>query len=129
GGGLWGGGGERRGGGAGARVLSPPATAWKKRIAELYPFPPVIEREPPHTGREEQMEMLDAALKDARQGRGSAFLISGPPGMGKTRLVTEFTRAAQLQGIATARSQMGRHDDHRPLGAWSDVVPTLQRMA
>ena len=112
-----------------SKELYLPATTLKKRISELYPLPPVIEREPPHTGREEQMEMLDAALKDARQGRGSAFLISGPPGMGKTRLVTEFTRAAQLQGIATARSQMGRHDDHRPLGAWSDVVPTLQRMA
>jgi hypothetical protein len=112
-----------------SKELYLPATTLKKRISELYPLPPVIEREPPHTGREEQMELLDAALKDARQGRGSAFLISGPPGMGKTRLVTEFTRAAQLQGIATARSQMGRHDDHRPLGAWSDVVPTLQRMA
>jgi len=112
-----------------SKELYLPATTLKKRISELYPLPPVIEREPPHTGREEQMEMLDAALKDARQGRGSAFLISGPPGMGKTRLVTEFTRAAQLQGIATVRSQMGRHDDHRPLGAWSDVVPALQRMA
>ena len=111
-----------------ARELHLPATMLRKRISELYPLPPVIERDPPHTGREVEMEKLDAALKDARQGRGSAFVISGPPGIGKTRLVTEFTRAAQLQGLRIARSSMGQHDDHRPLGAWSDLVPLMQRM-
>lgn len=111
-----------------AKELFLPATTLKKRIAALYPLPPVIEKDPPQIGREEEMEKLDKALTDARQGRGSAFLISGPPGMGKTRLVTEFTRAAHLKGIPVARSQMGRHDDHRPLGAWSDLVPLLQRM-
>lgn len=111
-----------------ATELYLPATTLKKRIADLYPLPPVIEKEPPQIGREEEMEKLGAALTDARQGRGSAFLISGPPGMGKTRLVTEFTRAAHLKGILVARSQMGRHDDHRPLGAWSDLVPLLQKM-
>jgi DNA-binding SARP family transcriptional activator len=111
-----------------APQLHLPATMLKKRISELYPLPPVIERDPPQTGREAEMEKLDAALKDARQGSGSAFVISGPPGIGKTRLVTEFTRAAQLQGIPIARTGMGQHDNHRPLGAWSDLVPLLQRM-
>ncbi|HUO52131.1 MAG TPA: AAA family ATPase, partial [Gemmatimonadaceae bacterium] len=110
------------------RALHEPALALKKRIAGLYPLPPVIERDPPQIGREEEMAKLDAALKEARQGRGGAFLITGPPGMGKTRLVTEFTRAAQLQGIPIAKSQMGRNDAHRPIGAWSDLVPPLQRM-
>jgi hypothetical protein len=42
--------------------------------------------------------------------------------------VTEFTRAAELKGVKIARTNMGRHDDHRPLGAWSDLVPALRRM-
>ncbi len=42
--------------------------------------------------------------------------------------MTEFTRAAELKGVKIARTNMGRHDDHRPLGAWSDLVPALRRM-
>ena len=70
-----------------APQLHLPATMLRKRISELYPLPPVIERDPPQTGRDAEMEKLDGALKDARQGSGSAFVISGPPGIGKTRFV------------------------------------------
>ncbi len=114
--------------GPASKQIREPMLALRKRIIELYPVPPVIEVEPPQIGREEEMAKLDAALKDAREGRGSAFVISGPPGIGKTRLVTEFTRAAELKGTKIARTSMGRHDDHRPLGAWSDLVPPLRRM-
>jgi hypothetical protein len=114
--------------GPASKQIREPMLALRKRIIELYPVPPVIEVEPPQIGREEEMAKLDAALKDAREGRGSAYVISGPPGIGKTRLVTEFTRAAELKGTKIARTSMGRHDDHRPLGAWSDLVPPLRRM-
>ncbi len=114
--------------GPASKQIREPMLALRQRIIDLYPVPPVIEVEPPQIGREEEMSKLDAALSEAREGHGSAYVISGPPGIGKTRLVTEFTRAAELKGVKIARTNMGRHDDHRPLGAWSDLVPALRRM-
>ena len=111
-----------------SRELYLPATTLRKRISELYPLPPVIERDPPQTGRETEMAKLERALGEARAGRGGAHVISGPPGIGKTRLVTEFTRAAQLKGIRVVKTGMSRPDVRRPLGAWNDLVPLMQRM-
>jgi DNA-binding NarL/FixJ family response regulator len=44
------------------------------------------------------MAALDAALKSVRQGEPAAALIGGEAGMGKTRLISEFTVAAQDAG-------------------------------
>jgi DNA-binding SARP family transcriptional activator len=111
-----------------AKALQRPAAALRKRIAELYPLPPVLDGEPPQTGRDAEMAELSAALDDAHAGRGAAIVISGEPGIGKTRLASEFARAAQLRGARIARASMSRNDQRRPLGAWSDLVPTLRRM-
>jgi tetratricopeptide (TPR) repeat protein len=46
------------------------------------------------------MAELRAGLGDAIAGRGRLFLISGEPGIGKTRLTTELTSLAQPGGMA-----------------------------
>jgi predicted ATPase len=43
-------------------------------------------------GRDSELEELAAGLEDARKGQGRLFLLSGEPGIGKSRLVDEFTR-------------------------------------
>jgi class 3 adenylate cyclase len=43
----------------------------------------------PLAGRETEMEELSAALRDAVRGRGSLVMVTGEPGLGKTRLVQE----------------------------------------
>jgi len=61
-------------------------------------------------GRKAELGMLAKALEGAASGRGSAILISGEPGIGKTRLVQAFldSNAAQnariLAGAASADS-------------------------
>jgi DNA-binding CsgD family transcriptional regulator len=50
-------------------------------------------------GRQEELELLGRRLADARAGSGRVVLISGPAGIGKTRLVEEFMAVAG--GIAT----------------------------
>src|SRR5207342_2008530 len=53
------------------------------------------EREPrsattPVVGRERELEMLYGVLGDLAAGRGRIVLLTGAPGIGKTRLITEL---------------------------------------
>src|SRR5207245_10714448 len=49
-------------------------------------------------GREVEIGQLVAGLDDATAGRGRLFLISGDPGIGKTRLVEEMAVEARGRG-------------------------------
>ena len=55
-------------------------------------------RSPVLVGRSEELAILDAALDRARAGGPSTVLIGGEAGIGKTRLVTEFTAGAAASG-------------------------------
>jgi predicted ATPase len=54
----------------------------------------------PFVGRVEELDLLVAALDDARRGRAVAVFISGETGVGKSRLLREFTADAERQGVA-----------------------------
>jgi tetratricopeptide (TPR) repeat protein len=49
-------------------------------------------------GRRAEMAQLLGGLDEAMSGRGRLFLLSGEPGIGKSRLADELGQAAQLQG-------------------------------
>src|SRR2546428_1831919 len=55
-------------------------------------------------GRERELSDLTAGLEDALSGRGSLFLLSGEPGIGKTRLAKEV---ADLAARREARALWG----------------------
>lgn len=59
----------------------------------------------PFVGRDGELEMLLSGLADAGAGRRRIVLLGGDPGIGKTRLATEFARRA---GEAGARLLWGR---------------------
>jgi len=50
---------------------------------------------PDFVGRAAELELLAARLTEARHGEPSVVLIGGEAGVGKTRLIEEFTAAAQ----------------------------------
>jgi class 3 adenylate cyclase len=52
----------------------------------------------PFVGRDAELERLGQALAQAADGRGQAVAIVGDPGVGKSRLVLEFTRSRADQG-------------------------------
>jgi DNA-binding SARP family transcriptional activator len=52
-------------------------------------------------GREQEVATLDRAWADASAGRGSLVLVTGVPGIGKTRLLTEATVLARRTGGLT----------------------------
>ncbi|HSJ34170.1 MAG TPA: AAA family ATPase [Acidimicrobiia bacterium] len=68
---------------------SPPGSGWRQIFI----------------GRANEIALLRAALDDATSGRGRLVLLSGPPGIGKSRLTAEF---AELVGSEDVRVMIGR---------------------
>ena len=66
------------------------------------PLPPALtrHRRSQFVGRDEALLWLEAQWTEARAGAGRLALIAGEPGLGKTRLVAEFARAAHEEGAA-----------------------------
>ncbi|HWU88148.1 MAG TPA: AAA family ATPase, partial [Kofleriaceae bacterium] len=53
-------------------------------------------------GRSEEVALLDSLLDEARAGAGRLVILTGEPGIGKSRLAEEVTRRAQAAGCLTA---------------------------
>lgn len=68
-------------------------------VVEL-PFPPLLAREPqsPVAGRSVERERLTAAWQAAADGRGGVVVVSGEPGLGKTRLAGELALGVRDTG-------------------------------
>src|SRR5262249_4669217 len=60
--------------------------------------PPVQTVGGPFVGRERELRELLGGLDDTLAGEGRLFLISGEPGIGKSRLVEQLTRNARERG-------------------------------
>jgi eukaryotic-like serine/threonine-protein kinase len=54
---------------------------------------------PAFVGRESEILELKRGLTDMFRGKGRLFLISGEPGIGKTRLAEQLTEEAHEQGV------------------------------
>ncbi|MBK5188229.1 MAG: AAA family ATPase, partial [Gemmatimonadaceae bacterium] len=111
--------------GEGAGEIKLPAVLLRRRISEAYQNNVFAVRDAPFVGREEEMAELTRALARAQSGCGSAYVIWGEPGIGKTRLLSEFTRVAALQRLNIVRVGCQSHDVRRPLSAFVDLVPKL----
>src|SRR2546426_4007368 len=73
-------------------------------------------------GRQHELDELRAALAATRDGEGSLFLVTGEPGIGKTRLASEFGREASAQG---ARVHWGRCQETNgapPYWPWLQIL-------
>jgi DNA-binding SARP family transcriptional activator len=109
------------------RAFRLPVTTLRRRIADRLPELqyPVTSR---MFGREGMLVQLRDALARVEAGDSLACHIWGEAGIGKTRLVTEFSRAATLGGARVEQVGAQPHDVRRPMGAFSDLVPALLRL-
>lgn len=76
-------------------------------------------------GREQVMRMLHALGTAARAGEQQVLLLWGEPGIGKTRLLTEYRALVSLQGAVTVQLASQSHDVYRPLGIACDLIAHL----
>ncbi len=115
--------------GASHTDLKLPAALLRRRVVERIPDGPgLLNADPPFVGRESEMEALTRSFERARSGYGSATLVVGEPGIGKSRLTAELGRFAELQGAQVQRAACRRADVDRPLSLFVDIVPQLREM-
>jgi len=115
--------------GNGPTDLRVPATIMRRRIADrVHPRVEAIAGQSPLVGRCAEMEQLGELLERSRESDGQACIVWGEAGVGKSRLLAEFSTFASLQGVATQRVQCRPSDPHRPLSVFVDLVPGLRTM-
>jgi DNA-binding CsgD family transcriptional regulator len=56
---------------------------------------------PPIRGRADELKVIGALVAAVAKGRGGALVIEGPPGIGKSRLLTEVIALADKAGVRT----------------------------
>jgi tetratricopeptide (TPR) repeat protein len=81
-------------------------------------------------GRDNELDQLLGALRQAKAGKGSAWLIAGESGVGKTRLVDELRTRAMVDGAFVIRGQSvseGRspYQMWRPILRWMGLLSEL----
>src|ERR1700747_3588784 len=56
---------------------------------------------PPIRGRTDELEVIGKLVTAVAQGHGGVLIIEGPPGIGKSRLLTEVMALADKAGVRT----------------------------
>ncbi len=109
-----------------AQVIGLPAKLLRRRISE-----PSVERlasrggESLLVGREQEMQVLSAALERTIGGRGGSVLLRGAAGVGKSRLARELLDRSTVRGARALSVKLEASDHLRPLAVISDLVPKL----
>ncbi|MBY0490895.1 MAG: AAA family ATPase [Gemmatimonadaceae bacterium] len=104
-----------------------PATQLRKRFTDpsAKRRPSLANTERHFVGRQQELADLTLSMRRARWHDGSAILLHGPPGIGKTRLLTELSKVAQIEGYREVHLECRETDQRRPLGVFLDVIPEL----
>ena len=90
-------------------------------------LPAVHGREPPIVGRDGEIAAAERAIADTFAGRGRLILLSGAPGIGKTRLAFEIGRCAELRGSVVAWGRCVDGAVSPEYWPWHEVWKALQR--
>lgn len=105
-----------------------PACVMRKRISERRDLIAYESTPHPFIGRDNELSFLNSGFKQADDSHGSICVIEGMTGMGKSRLAREFGDFAKLKGIEVRTTRCQPTDRNRPLSAFVDIVPPLQKM-
>jgi hypothetical protein len=90
----------------GQRPSSPPPSQGQERVI----------------GRSVELAQLRGALREAAAGQGQIVLVSGEPGIGKTRLVEELAANAASFGIQACWSRCWQDESTPPFWPWVQLI-------
>src|SRR5450631_1590548 len=77
-------------------------------------------------GRERELQALDERLDEALATGGKVVLVSGEPGVGKTRLVEELSRRAEARGFVVAWGRSWEEEGTPAYYPWLQVLRRLR---
>ncbi|MFL6107882.1 MAG: ATP-binding protein [Marmoricola sp.] len=77
-------------------------------------------------GREPELAIIREALHDVASGQGSVILISGEPGIGKTRLAQEVAAIASDSGMTICRGRASDDEGSPPYWAFRQALRSLR---
>jgi class 3 adenylate cyclase len=80
-------------------------------------------------GRERELEEMRATLEDALSGRGHLLLLTGEPGIGKTRTAEELATYAQVRGAQVHWGRCHEADGAPAYWPWSEAIRSYVRDA
>jgi tetratricopeptide (TPR) repeat protein len=100
----------------------------RRRIADHYNTLVPPSEDPPLIGRTASMEKLTTTLQHARRSITRCIVLVGEAGIGKTRLISELSKFAALQGFLSVRVNVRPSYHQRPLSTFVSLVPTLQTL-
>jgi class 3 adenylate cyclase len=100
------------------------AVTWEPAAVAALPGGLTMNADVPFVGREAEIETLAAAWSEVKLGRPHTLLISGDPGIGKTRLAAEIASMAAAEGAVVL---FGRCDEHAalPFEPFADALRTF----
>jgi tetratricopeptide (TPR) repeat protein len=80
-----------------------------------------------YVGREQDLGRLRAVLEDTLSGRGRVVLLTGEPGIGKTRIAEELATYAQLRGCEVLWGRCQEGEGAPPYWPWTQVIRSYAR--
>jgi DNA-binding CsgD family transcriptional regulator len=80
-------------------AFRPPDTCWWAAVRMSTARASGNVRIPPIRGRADELEVIEALIAAVAHGRGGTLVIEGPPGIGKSRLLTEVLALADKAGV------------------------------
>ena len=106
-------------------TLPPVHLKGKAGLAQVYrPIGPQPLQQRPGValvGRLAELSRLRAAIKDAQAGRQRILLIEGDAGMGKSRLLAEFSRLCRMRDLIVLTGAGHSRERQTPYRAWREV--------
>jgi DNA-binding SARP family transcriptional activator len=105
-----------------------PAKILHRRISESFAFANSSCPRQPFVGRDESVRWLSVLAQRVWRGEGATCLIRGAPGLGKSRLASEFVNFAALRGFRTVRVECRATANDRALSIFMELVPQLLKL-
>lgn len=76
----------------------------------------------PFVGRDSELSRIKGKLADARTGRGGLVMLVGEPGIGKSRMIEEFTEHARADGAAVLFGACFEGEWVPPFAPFADAI-------
>lgn len=77
-------------------------------------------------GRDDLLELVDDLISEAAQGRGHSLFLSGPAGLGKTRLIRATVRKALAAGLRVDGGGVAPQDREVPLASIREMATGMR---